>query len=150
MRGNHAVNKLQFMARLTMLPVLVVLSIPVSGATKPAAVSVCKAWKIVEKPGSHRKIVVSGTYYEGLEERSLYDPKCTEAAWVDIDLRSQSNRKRLEKLLTVSSRAYVSFEGELYGRPIPDPKKEFVQVWGRGGQRMRLVVWSIKSAKPVP
>jgi hypothetical protein len=52
--------------------------------------------------------------------------------------------------LTVSSRAYVSFEGELYGPPIPDLKKEFVQVWGRGGQRMRLVVWSIKSANPVP
>ena len=135
---------------LTIWPLLMLLSTSLGGAAKPVAVSLCDAWKMVEQPGAHRKIVVSGIYFEGLEDRSLSNPKCAETAWVDIHLRSQSNRKHLEKLLAESSRAYVSFEGELYGPPIPNAdNKEFVLAWARGN-RMKLVVWGIKSAGAVP
>jgi len=141
---------------------LVTLSMPSIGAPKKSAgVPLCTAWHSVEKPGSHRKVLVSGIYYEGLEDRIFSDPQCKEEnndAWVDFHLRSQANRKRLEELLTESSRAYVVLECELYGPPIQDPsvpeglKQLFTRSWGRlgGGYRMKLVVRSIKSVNPVP
>jgi hypothetical protein len=73
--------------------------------------------------GDHISVHVSGVYSNGLEVGTLEDAACPDqTTWVELALRSDHNKKKLKRLLDERGRAYVVFEGELYGPPAPDVK----------------------------
>lgn len=113
--------------------------------------------------GQHLSLTVSGTYQGGLGDSGratgvLSDDACADQnAWVEIDLQSAINRKKLNQLLERSERARVIFEGELYGPPAPDPKlPEALRNashpgWGHlGAFRTKLVVRVIREVATAP
>jgi hypothetical protein len=111
--------------------------------------------------GEHIRVRVSGVYEGGVGDRGLIgmgtldDSACpSQTALVEIVLQSEHYRKTLRRLLNRSSRAYVVFEGELYGRPLPDPKlpeairKTYHPDWGCC--RTKLVVHVIREVAVAP
>jgi len=107
--------------------------------------------------GSHMNVTVSGVYEGGLGDSgpalgTLGDSACpNETTWIEIALQSTENRKKLNEILDKSGRAYVVFEGELYGPPVPDPKlpdairKNSHPGWGHlGAFKTKLVVHAIR------
>jgi len=113
--------------------------------------------------GEHLTASVAGVYQGGLGDSGpamgvLYDDACPDQnAWVEIDLQSAINRKKLNQLLERSDRARVVFEGELYGPPAPDPKlpdairKASHPGWGHlGAFKTKLVVRVIREVATAP
>lgn len=107
--------------------------------------------------GSHRSVRVDGMYSLGLDLGILSDSACPiERTWVELDLHSKRNREKLRRILDRSRAAYVVFEGELYGPPLPDPKlpddirKIYQPGWGHlGAFKTKLLVHAIlRVAKP--
>lgn len=113
--------------------------------------------------GEHISVKVSGVYEGGLgvsgpamgllEESSCPDQN----AWVEIALQTNLNREKLNELLDRANRAYVVFEGDLYGPPLPDPKlpenirKVSHPGWGHlGAFKTKLVVHTIRYVAPAP
>lgn len=111
--------------------------------------------------GSHTNVIVSGTYRGGMGDSgpamgTLSDSACPEeTAWIEIALKSSTNRKKLNAILSKSDGAHVVFEGELYGPPVPDPKlpevlrKNSHPGWGHlGAFKTKLVVYAIRDVAP--
>jgi hypothetical protein len=132
------------------------------GQSKQSHTSLCSLQgKVAE--GDQISVKVSGVYEGGLGESGLAmglleDSSCPDQnAWVEIVLQSKVNRKKLISLLDRSDRAYVVFEGDLYGPPLPDPKlpdairKVYHPGWGHlGAFRTKLIVHVIRYAAAVP
>ena len=132
------------------------------GQSKQAHTSLCSLQgKVAE--GDHMSVKVSGVYEGGLGDKGLAmgmleDSACPDqSAWIEIVLQSKLNRKKLSRFLDQSDRAYVVFEGELYGPPLPDPKlpeairNAYHPGWGHlGAFRTKLVVHAIRYVAVVP
>jgi len=127
----------------------------VASKTGPNTASLCDLQKRVAE-GEHETARVSGLYGPGLDRTVLEGVGCsTESTWVELDLRSQENKKKLREQLDHSRRAYVVVEGEFYGPPLPDPKlpeaikKNYRPGWGHlAAFRTKLVVHVICEVKP--
>jgi hypothetical protein len=108
--------------------------------------------------GGHINVRVSGVYSSGLEMGILEDTACPDRSiWVELALSSDRNKKKLKNLMDGPGKAYVVFEGELYGPPVPDPKlPEAIRNashpgWGHmGAFRTRLVVHVIREVSVAP
>jgi hypothetical protein len=121
--------------------------------------SLCSLQKNVAQ-GEHIHVRISGVYSVGPENSTLDDPACAvapyQSTWVEFDLQTKHNDKKLKELLEHSQRVYLATEGELYGPPPPDPKlpealkKVFSPRWGHlGCCRTKLVVHVILDVKAV-
>ncbi len=110
------------------------------------------------RQGEHEAVRVSGIFSEGLELGILHDTACpNDTTWVELELRSKRNRQKLSKLLDRSRQAYVVFEGEFYGPPLPDPKlpesirNAYHPNWGHlNCCRTKLVVYEIREVNVAP
>ncbi len=128
-----------------------------SASTDIRDVSLCLLQESVRQ-GEHETVRVSGIFSEGLELGILDDAACPkESTWVELELRSKRNREKLSRLLDHSRRAYVVFEGEFYGPPLPDPKlpesirNAYHPNWGHlNCCTTRLVVHAIREVKAAP
>lgn len=129
----------------------------VAPPASPKVTSLCVLQKKVAE-GQHETVRVSGIYGPGLDRSVLEDADCHgESTWVELALRSQENKKKLRKLLDSWRRAYVVFEGEFYGPPLPDPKlpeairKDYHPGWGHlAAFKTKLVVHAIADVKSAP
>jgi hypothetical protein len=132
------------------------------GQSNPAHRTLCGLQgKVAE--GDHVSVTISGVYEGGLGDSgpamgTLGDSACPmETAWIEVALQSPNNRKKLNRILRKSGRAYVVFEGELYGSPMPDPKlpeairKNYHPGWGHlGAFKTKLVVRAIREVGVAP
>jgi len=111
--------------------------------------------------GDHVHVRIAGVYSAGPENSTLGDPACPVApyrnTWVEFDLQTKRNDKKLRELLEHSQQVYLESEGEFYGPPLPDPKlpqamqKGFPPHWGHlGCCRTKLVVHTIIQVRAVP
>lgn len=111
--------------------------------------------------GKHVKVLVRGVLSIRPENWTLDDPACSvspySSTWVEFDLRSKSNERKLKDLLVHSQRVYLTSQGDFYGPPLPDPKlteepqKGFPPHWGDlGCCRTKLVVHAIREISPTP
>ena len=111
--------------------------------------------------GDHINVRVRGVFSVGPENSTLNDPACSvspySSTWVEFDLRTKRNEKKLRDLLDHSQRVYLTSEGEFYGPPLPDPKlpealqKGFPPHWGHlGCCRTKLVVHAIREVGVAP
>ena len=113
--------------------------------------------------GSHTNVIVSGIYKGGMGDSgpamgTLSDSACPEeTAWIEIALKSSTNRKKLNAILSKSDGAHVVFEGQFYGPPVPDPKlpealrKNSHPGWGHlGAFKTKLVVHAIREVAIAP
>ena len=92
-----------------------------SAQTEPKGESLCSLQENITE-GNHEAVRVSGIFNEGLDRGTLEDAACPkETTWVELALQSEQNKGKLRRLLEHSRRAYVVFEGEFYGPPLPDP-----------------------------
>lgn len=121
------------------------------------ASSVCSLQgKVAE--GTHRDVVVSGLYSQGLENTTLTDSACSaRSTWVEFDLKSENNEAELQNSVRSSGQTRVVFEGEFYGPPLPDLKlperlrKAFRPRWGHlGCCQTKLIVHAIREVKAAP
>jgi hypothetical protein len=132
------------------------------GQSKLAHVPLCGLEEKVPE-GSHVHVRVSGVYEGGLGDTgpamgTLHDSACPkETTWVEIALQSSTNRKKLNTTLDMSGKAYVVFEGDFYGPPVPDPKlpeglrKYSHPGWGHlGAFKTKLVVHEIRDVTIAP
>jgi hypothetical protein len=112
-------------------------------------------------PGEHASVTVSGIYTVGPENSRLDDPACPVvpygSTWVDLELASRRNQKKLSQLLNKTGRAFVVFGGEFYGSPLPDPRlpqtlqEGFPPHWGHLNCCLtRLVVHEIREVTAAP
>jgi hypothetical protein len=112
-------------------------------------------------PGEHVHVRIAGVYSGGPENSTLGDPACPAApyrnTWVEFDLQTKRNDKKMRQLLGHSQQVYLESEGEFYGPPRPDPKlpeafqKGFPPHWGHlGCCRTKLVVHAIMEVRAVP
>jgi hypothetical protein len=112
-------------------------------------------------PGKHVKVLVRAILSIEPENSTLDDPECSvspySSTWVEFDLRSKSNERKLKDLLVHSQRVYLTSAGDFYGPPLPDPKlteaiqKGFAPDWGHlGCCRTKLVVHAIREISPTP
>jgi hypothetical protein len=146
------------------LGTIAVLSICFAGRTCSAqtvkTTSLCTLQENIA-PGHHLHVRIAGIFTSGPESSTLDYPACQIApyhdTWVDFDLRTERNDKKLKKLLEHSQRVYLEAEGEFYGPPLPDPKlPEALQQgspphWGHlGSCRTRLVVYAIIEVRALP
>ena len=108
--------------------------------------------------GTHMDVRVAGVFNEGFDVGTLEDAACTETTWVELSLQNKKNRKKLATTLDRSrnSQAFVVFEGELYGPPLPDPnlpeaiRNSYHPNWGHSNCcRTKLVVRAILAVGPV-
>jgi hypothetical protein len=135
---------------------------PCFAQSKQTRISLCgSSAKVAE--GSHSGVRVSGVYEGGLGNSgnalgTLSDAACpSETAWIEIALEAPTNRRKLNTILDKSGRAYVVFEGEFYGPPVPDPKlpealrKNSHPGWGHNGAfKTKLVVHAILDVAVAP
>jgi len=149
---------------LCMLVLLVVCSLAISGQgqmSSPQAGLQKESLCVLKKnlgAGEHEAVRVSGIYGPGVDHSVLEDPACsTEGTWVELDLKSSNNEQKLRELLSSSRQVYVSFEGELYGPPLADPKlpeaikKAYQPGWGHlSAFKTKLVVHVICEVKSMP
>jgi hypothetical protein len=121
--------------------------------------SLCTLQKTVAQ-GEHVHVQISGVYSAGPENSTLDDPSCPvapyQSTWVEFDLQTKRNNKKLKKLLEHSQGVHLVADGELYGPPLPDSKlpetlqKGFPPHWGHlGCCRTKLVVHVIREVKAV-
>lgn len=136
--------------------------------TAPSPASLCAALASVDR-GEEQKIVVSGIYTVGYEDQSLHDPnqpRCAEdvapATWIEF-APGAVDATPLSKLIREDRRAYVTFEGTLFGPPPlgPDAPK-LPDKWSAGlrmsggryghmsGYRTQMVVTRVLAARRVP
>ena len=121
------------------------------------AASLCSLNQMVAA-GTHRTVRVSGIFSLGMDLGTLQDATCPkEITWIELDLQSKRNKEKLRRLLDRSGRAYVVFDGEFYGPPMPDPKlpeaikKSYQPGWGHlAAFRTKLVVYTIRRVSAVP
>lgn len=108
--------------------------------------------------GNHVSVRVSGVYRNGPDRGTLEDTACPgQSTLVELALQSGRNKQKLSELFDRSpqARAYVVFEGEFYGPPIPDPKlpeairKTYHPGWDYES-RTKLVVHVIRNVAPAP
>ncbi len=126
-------------------------------APTPDKVPLCDLQQTA-KQGEQRFVQVGGIYSDGFEMGVLTDTACpSQHTWVELDLKSTTNREMLRSMLDTAGQADVMFEGEFYGPGIPDPKlpeairKSYQPGWGHlGAFRTKLVVHAIQSVKGVP
>jgi hypothetical protein len=99
------------------------VSTQISGAeSAPAKASLCNLQRRANE-GEQRSVQVSGIYSDGLEKGVLTDPACaSQHTWVELDLRSMTNKEALRSVLNAKGHADVVFEGEFFGPARPDPK----------------------------
>jgi hypothetical protein len=125
--------------------------------SKPVAASICGLQEEVSA-GDHMNVRVSGVYSFGVDEGVLENTACpNQSIWIELALQSEHNKNKLERLIHGPGRAYVVFEGELYGSPLPDPKlpeairKVYHPGWGHmGAFKTKLVVHVIREAAETP
>jgi hypothetical protein len=128
--------------------------------------SLCKLQMQVMQ-GKHQSVLVEGVYLSGVNGASyLINPECSiTSTYVDFDLKTHKNFKKLQKLLDSGKRGgvigdagapvLVLFEGEFYGPPIPDPKlpewvrKIYHPTWDNDNFT-KLVVRSIRNVQLLP
>ncbi len=133
-----------------------------------AEVKLCDALEAVGR-GQRLAVRVSGIYVVSYERQMLYDPEqraCPTAVqpttWVEF-ARSAGKNDALQRALGESSRASVTFRGELYGPQVIGPddlslppliayaKRAPVQGYGHlNAFRTKLVVEEVLSARAVP
>jgi hypothetical protein len=110
--------------------------------------------------GQHVHVRISGVYSARPENSTLDNPACPvtpyQSTWVEFDLTTKHNDKKLRKLLEHSGRVYLDAEGEFYGPPLPDPnlpltlQNGFAPHWGHlGCCRTKLVVHAIRDVKAI-
>ena len=110
------------------------------------------------REGEHETVRVSALFRVGPEHQVLDDDACAEeSTWVELEVQSERNRKKLRKILDRTGKALVVVEGEFYGPPLPDPKlpenirKAYHPRWGHlGCCRTKLVVHAIREVKTGP
>jgi hypothetical protein len=108
--------------------------------------------------GGHMNVRVAGVYGSGLETGVLEDAACPDRnIWVELALSSDRNKKKLKRLLEGSRKAYVVFEGDLYGPPVPDSKlpeairNAYHPGWGHmAAFKTKLVVHIIREVSVAP
>jgi|ERR1022692_703205 hypothetical protein len=134
---------------------LIGLSIQISSAeSAPGKASLCDLQRGA-KEGERRSVQVVGIYSNGLEMGVLTDPACSsQHTWVELDLRSTTNKEMLRSILDSKGHANVVFEGEFFGPERPDPnlpeaiRKSDHPGWGHlGAFKTKLVVHIIRSVK---
>jgi hypothetical protein len=142
---------------LWLLPLLLGVNVQVRiAASTPDKVPLCDLQRMA-KQGEQRSVEVSGIYSDGFEMGVLTDAACpSEHTWVELDLKSATNKEMLRSMLDTAGQADVVFEGEFYGPGVPDPKlpesirKSYQPGWGHlGAFRTKLVVHAIQSVRPV-
>jgi hypothetical protein len=106
--------------------------------------------------GEHRTVRVEGVYSAGLESQQLVAPTCSsQSTAVEFELKSTGLKKKLWQLSNQSNQVRVTFEGEFFGPPVPDPKlpeailKQYHPGWDYNS-KTKLVVYTILSVKAVP
>src|SRR5271169_2116431 len=76
--------------------------------------SLCNLQETVAQ-GEHIHVRLSGIYSTGPENSTLDDPACPVApyhsTWVEFDLQTKRNDKKLKELLEHSQRVYLAIEG---------------------------------------
>jgi hypothetical protein len=105
--------------------------------------------------GSHRSVVVPGTYVQPLEGPVLMDPDCPDPTAVefadDFDKGSDPDRREFLSLVQRYGEARVVVEGEFYAG---DPEVPHQTLWrARGGHHCcptTIVVHRIRKAERVP
>ena len=110
-------------------------------ATTPLPTSLCAALESVDR-GQELKVVVSGVYAVSYEFQTLYDPNqlSCEAdlqprTW--IEFAPKFDPTPLSKILSKDRRAYVTFEGTLFGpAPLEPDTPKLPDKWS-AGDRMR-------------
>jgi hypothetical protein len=121
--------------------------------------SLCSLREITAQ-GKHVKVLVRGVLSIRPENWTLDDPACSDfpnsSTWVEFDLRSKSNERKLRDLLVHSQKVYLTSEGEFYGPPLPDAKltgglqKGLPPLWGHlGCCRTKLVVHAVREISPI-
>jgi hypothetical protein len=108
--------------------------------------------------GDSVEAIVAGVFFDGIDVGPLEDTACpANATWVELALQTDRNRRKLRSLLERYKQAYVVFEGEFYGHPVPDPKlpdairEVYHPGWGHlAAFRTKLVVHSIRSVSRAP
>lgn len=107
------------------------------------------------KTGEHRTVEVAGTFLSGPETSTLTSTKCPDQTWVEFDLHSQVNNKKLDEALKHENEVFVVLAGEFYGPPEPDShlpegiRKNYHPKWGHLGYKTKLVVHAIREVKPL-
>ena len=112
-----------------------------SPGTTPPPTSLCEALASVDR-GQEQRVVVSGIYAVGYEDQSLYDPnelRCAEdvapATWIEFAPGVATTP--LSKFMREDRRAYVTFEGTLFGPPPLEPDNPKLPDKWSAGDRMR-------------
>jgi len=143
---------------LWILPLLLGVTVQVRVAAQaPDKVPLCDL-QHTAKQGERRPVQVGGIYSDGFEMGVLTDAACpSEHTWVELDLQSTTNKRKLRTILEKAGQAHVVFEGEFYGPGVPDPKlpeairKSYHPGWGHlGAFRTKLVVHAIRDVKSAP
>jgi len=124
---------------------------------KPAVSSLCSLQEKVAD-GEHISVRVSEVFSAGPEHSTLDDPGCAfvpyESTWVEFDLSTKRNDKKLRELLEHSEQVYLTVEGDFYGRPLPDSDPRLKAFQGRWGHLSccgtKLVVHIIRDVKAAP
>lgn len=125
-----------------------------SAQSTPSKASLCDLQRSA-KEGERRAVQVSGVFGDGFEMGVLTDPTCpSQHTWVELDLRSATNKEMLRSILDSKGHANVVFEGDFFGPERPDPnlpeaiRKSDHPGWGhQGAFKTKLVVHSILSVK---
>lgn len=143
--------------RLGIIAAIICFAAGTCVAKTPQEKSLCNRQGEVTQ-GEHIHVRVSGVYSTGPETSTLDDPACPvapyQSTWVEFELQTKRNDKKLKELLEHSQRVYLATEGEFYGPPSPDPKlpetlqKGFPPHWGHlGCCRTKLVVHAIREVR---
>ena len=140
---------------LWLFPLLMSVNIKLCVAAPPRHKARLCDLQRTAKQGERRAVEVKGTYSDGFEMGVLTDPACpSEHTWVELDLHSGTNKRKLQTMLETARQAVVVFQGEFYGPGVPDPKlpeairDSYQPGWGHlGAFRTKLVVHSIRSVK---
>jgi hypothetical protein len=136
--------------------VLVINSLTGNAQAQARPTPLCDLQKNVQL-GTHQPVRVSGVYVRGFEGSVLVD-SCdnNEGTWVDFELKSTHNEKKMRETLGRAGKAAVILVGELNGPPEPDAKlppaikKAYHPGWGHlGAFRTKLVVYEIVSVSAV-
>lgn len=145
--------------KLFLLPISVVSLLVGSCFCQPAPneVSLCLLQQSVRQ-GEHQRVRTSGVFSEGLDLGVLDDAACPEEeTWVELELRTQKNKEKLQATLDRSRRASVVLEGDFYGPPFPDPKlpeklrENYHPNWGHlNCCRTKLIVRVIRRVEEAP
>lgn len=147
------------MQKMLYTSLFLVMSLLHGGSANPTekqSVSLCSLQQNATE-GSHQTVRVSGIYGPGLDHAVLEEPSCpNQGTWVELELQSNQNKEKLRRILDRLGRAYVVFEGDLYGPPIPDPKlseaarKSYHPGWGHlAAFNTKLVVRAIREVKAI-